>query len=77
MRLSTLESVFEALNQACARYLVAGGVAVNLHGYQRMTADLDLVIKLDDNNIKKTLTALKLLGYSPIIPVTANDFADT
>lgn len=32
MRLSTLESVFEALNRACARYLIAGGVAVNIYG---------------------------------------------
>ena len=37
MKLSTLETVFHSLNEAGARYLVAGGVAVNIHGYQRMT----------------------------------------
>ncbi|MDH5355843.1 MAG: nucleotidyl transferase AbiEii/AbiGii toxin family protein [Gammaproteobacteria bacterium] len=76
MKLSTLESVFLALNHASVRYLVAGGVAVNIHGYQRMTSDLDLVINLDADNIKKTLAALEPLGYSPIIPVSANDFAN-
>lgn len=42
MRLETLEAVFMALNEADVRYLVAGGVAVNAYGYQRMTQDLDL-----------------------------------
>lgn len=42
----------------------------------RMTAGLDLVINLDADNIKKTLAALEPLGYSPIIPVSANDFAN-
>ena len=76
MKLETLEKVFQSLNKAKVRYLIAGGVAVNIHGYQRMTADLDIVIKLDASNIKKTLAALSILGYSPIIPVTANDFAN-
>ncbi len=76
MKLETLEKIFQSLNKADVRYLIAGGVAVNIHGYQRMTADLDLVIKLDTDNIKKTLAALNLLGYSTIIPVTANDFAN-
>lgn len=76
MKLESLEKIFQSLNRADVRYLIAGGVAVNIHGYQRMTADLDLVINLDANNIKKTLAALNQLGYSPIIPVTANDFAN-
>ncbi len=50
MKLSTLETVFHALNEACVRYLVAGGVAVNIHGYQRMTMDLDLVIIILNDN---------------------------
>ena len=53
MKLSTLETVFNALNNAQVRYLVAGGIAVNIHGYQRMTSDLDMVIQLDSTNMKK------------------------
>ncbi|CAN5226874.1 hypothetical protein BH20GEM2_BH20GEM2_05360 [soil metagenome] len=30
------------------RYLVAGGVAVNAHGYQRLTNDLDLGLSVRD-----------------------------
>lgn len=35
--------IFEALHDAGCRYLVAGGVAVLLHGYLRVTFDLDLI----------------------------------
>ena len=52
MKLSTLETVFRSLNEAGVRYLVAGGVAVNIHGYQRVTVDLDLVIQLDGDNMR-------------------------
>jgi len=76
MKLSTLETVFNALNNAKVRYLVAGGIAVNIHGYQRMTSDLDMVIQLDSANIKNAMNSLKQLGYLPLVPVDANDFAD-
>ena len=39
MRLPTLEAIFGILNDREVRDLVAGGVAVNAHGYQRMTQD--------------------------------------
>ena len=41
MKLRTLEAIFTALNDGGVRFLVAGGVAVNAHGYQRMTQDLE------------------------------------
>ena len=77
MKLSTLETVFHALNKASVRYLVAGGIAVNIHGYQRMTADLDLVVQLDSDNIRKAMDALNRLGYTPLIPVTTDNFIDS
>jgi len=76
MKLSTLETIFHALNKASTRYLVAGGIAVNIHGYQRMTMDLVLVIRLDSDNIKRVMKTLSQLGYTPIVPVTSDDFID-
>ncbi|WP_234981636.1 hypothetical protein [Fontimonas thermophila] len=67
----------KVLNEAGVRYLVAGGLAVNAHGYIRFTADIDLVIALDANNIISAFAALALIGYRPAIPVTADQFADT
>ena len=71
-----IERVLTALNQEKVRFLVAGGVAVVLHGYLRTTADLDLVVQLERDNILRALRALESLGYRPRAPVSAEDFAD-
>ena len=76
MKISSLRAILHALNHANVRYLIAGGVAVNIHGYQRMTRDLDLVIQLGRENILNGLNTLGQLGYRPNIPVTAEDFAN-
>lgn len=76
MKISSLTAIFHALNRADVRYLIAGGVAVNLHGYQRLTHDLDLVIQLEQGNIRQAMGALGALGYQPTAPVRAEDFAD-
>lgn len=74
--LASFEAVVRALNEAGVRYLVVGGLAVNAHGYVRMTQDLDLVIDLLPDNIERTLNALGGLGYRPALPVAMADFAD-
>lgn len=76
MRVASIEAVARALSAANVRYLVAGGVAVNAHGYMRMTNDLDIVIHLDPNNLRRAWSALESLGYHPTIPVTIEEFAD-
>jgi len=76
VKISSLKAILHALNHAQVNYLIAGGVAVNTHGYQRLTQDLDIVIQLRQSNILNTLGALEALGYRPTIPVTPEDFAD-
>jgi hypothetical protein len=49
---------------------------VNLHGYQRFTKDVDLVIDLVADRALKALQALEAIGYKPIVPVKLTDFAD-
>ena len=71
-----IERVLSALNREEVRYLVAGGVAVVLHGHLRTTADLDLIVQLDEKNVLRALRALDSLGYRPRAPVAAEDFAD-
>lgn len=44
----TAEICRRAFEQAQLAFSVCGGVAVCLHGYQRNTADLDLIIRPDD-----------------------------
>ena len=76
MKLHALEAIFRALNEREVRYLVVGGVAVNAHGYPRATHDLDLVIDLSRENVLAALEALGGLGYRPLLPVAAEQFAD-
>jgi uncharacterized protein (DUF1330 family) len=71
MKLSTFDALLKALNKAGVRFLVAGGFAVNAHGYVRATDDVDLVIQLDSDNIVKSFKALASIGYQPVVPVTA------
>jgi predicted nucleotidyltransferase len=73
---SDFEAVFAALQRAGVRYLVVGGVAVVFHGYPRFTADLDLVVALDRENVLGFVDALATLGYRPRAPVPAAAFAD-
>ncbi|HID49929.1 MAG TPA: hypothetical protein EYP40_10030 [Chromatiales bacterium] len=75
MKLASLEAIFRALNDAGVRYLVVGGLAVNAHGYQRLTNDLDLVIQLQHDNILSAFRALSELGYKTSVPVTAEQFS--
>jgi Nucleotidyl transferase AbiEii toxin, Type IV TA system len=58
------------------RCLVVGGVAVVLHGHPRFTADLDLVVALDDTNVALALRSFRSLGYQPRAPVPLDHFAD-
>ena len=71
-----VERVLSALNQAGVRYLVVGGIAVVLHGFLRTTRDLDLVIQLEADNLRRALQSLKDLGYQPVVPVPLEAFAD-
>lgn len=71
----TYTDLFRALNGAGVRYLVAGGFAVNLYGYVRLTVDLDLALAMDDANLKAVIDVLTRLGYEPRIPVPAADLA--
>jgi len=68
------EDVFRALNKARVKYLVAGGVGVVLHGFPRFTADLDLIIHLEEKNIDRFFETVAKLGYHPRLPVTKEDF---
>ena len=76
MKLAIFDAICKALNTANVRYLVAGGLAVNAHGYLRLTYDVDLVIQLGQKNILAAFDAMAKIGYRPSVPVTGIQFAD-
>ena len=74
-RVAYLE-LFDELNRADVRYLVVGGVAVNLHGVPRATADLDLLPALDRENLDALAEVLARLEYRPKVPADPKEFSD-
>ena len=46
------------------------------HGYTRATEDLDLVLDLGEENLRRAMSALADLGYRPTVPVAMELFAD-
>ena len=43
--------------------LMVGGGAVNFHGYQRHSADVDFWIETTDENFKKLVAVFNEMGY--------------
>lgn len=68
------EKVFLIFQKMKIKYLVAGGLAVNLHGVPRFTQDIDILIDSDFKNLSLLRKALQKLGYKPKIPVSIDDF---
>lgn len=62
--------VFRALNEAKISYLVVGGVALNLLGYERFTGDLDILLALDRKNVQRMADCMRELGYQQRLPVS-------
>jgi hypothetical protein len=50
------------LNSNEVKYLLIGGWAVGLYGYPRATKDIDFLIAIDDENLKKMIKALSDFG---------------
>jgi hypothetical protein len=76
MEVRSVEAIVSALNKADAKYLIVGGLAVNAHGFVRLTRDVDIVLQLDPGNVSRGLSALFNIGYQMSIPARPQDFAN-
>src|SRR5438876_5107495 len=65
--------LFRALNNGGVRYVLVDGVALNLHGVERATMDVDVAIALDADNLARAVRAFRGLGLQPIAPVSWED----
>ena len=76
MEVRSVEAIVNTLNEAEAKYLIVGGLAVNAHGFVRLTRDVDIVLRLDPGNVNNGLSALFNIGYQMSIPARPQDFAN-
>ncbi len=61
-----LIKAIDALDQFGAPYAVCGGLAVVIHGYTRMTDDIDMLVPKDC--IAQAKAALKMAGFGYVNP---------
>jgi len=50
-------------------FVLVGGLAVALQGYQRVTMDVDVVLAMDAGNLDRFVSAARGAGLRPTIPV--------
>jgi hypothetical protein len=74
--LPPIQRLLRDLSAADVRFIVVGGVAVVLHGFLRVTADLDLVLDLDSENLRKAVDVFEREGFQPRPPVPLRAFCD-
>lgn len=69
-----IKKIFQVLNQYNVRYLICGGLAVNIYGIPRMTADIDLLLDFEEENVSNFESAVKYLLFQSVIPLSINTF---
>lgn len=55
--------ILEALLRNQVDFILVGGYAVNYYGYNRITGDMDIWIKPDNENKERLLQSLSSLGF--------------
>ncbi|MCK4667926.1 hypothetical protein KAU33_14315 [Candidatus Dependentiae bacterium] len=58
------------------RYLIVGGLSVNLYGIPRVTQDIDVIISTEKKNVEKIIRILSRLDYilkQPVDPIIMAD----
>jgi site-specific DNA-adenine methylase len=68
---SNILTFLELCNKHDVRMLMVGGGAVNFHGYQRHSADVDFWLETTNENLLKLIRVLKEMGYE------VNDFPES
>jgi len=63
----TVLELLRALECEGVEYVLVGGVAMNLNGITRATQDVDIVLRLDEQNVERLKSALRRVWNDPSI----------
>lgn len=58
-----IDEFITTANKNRVRMLMVGGSAVNFHGYQRHSADVDFWIETTEENFKRLINTFNQMGY--------------
>ena len=76
MQFDDVVAVLKALEREAVEYVLVGGVAVGLHGFERATNDIDLFVRPSADNIDRLCRALKsVFDDESIDEITSEDLA--
>lgn len=71
-----VQEIIEALEQRSIRYLLCGGLAVNVYGVQRSTGDMDILLDFEEENVLSFLAAIRILKYTAALPLRFEELVD-
>ena len=66
------EKLLKLLKENRVKFVIIGATAFPVHGYSRATLDIDILIKPEETNAKRTWKALKQFGYD-VTDLTAEE----
>jgi len=66
-----LKEIIISLAAAEIKFVICGGVAVVLHGVERLTMDIDLALSMDADNLSAMINVMHDIGMTPRVPVPA------
>ena len=72
-----IANFLQGLDEAKIRYVLVGGFAVQLHGFQRATYDIDLVLAMDENNLSHFIDLAQRFSLVPVMPVSLDALKDS
>lgn len=70
------EEILREFQKQRVKYVLVGGMALNMLGSMRSTADMDILVEMSDQNLKKIIKILTKNGYRVKQPVDPMGMAD-
>lgn len=70
------EEILREFQKQKVKYVLVGGMAVNLFGFLRSTADMDILVEMSNDNLRKVVGILKKKSYRVKHPVDPMGIAD-
>jgi hypothetical protein len=71
-----IQGILSALSKNKVKFVVCGGVALVLHGIERLTMDIDISVPMDKENLQILISTLKEIGMTPRAPIPAESLLD-